>query len=143
MLSALRDAAEQDPGSDWEPVFITLGAAEAKLLSKRLDTPVRSPGDWSIALRSGCTCDLCQTLTAFLASPQQQTKDWPLAKNSRSHIHSRIDSAELPVTHVTRRQGRPFVLVLTKTRALFTRDEQQRARDQDDLEWLTAQGMAG
>jgi hypothetical protein len=32
---------------------------------------------------------------------------WPLAKERRQHVHSRIDPAELPATHVTRRQGRP------------------------------------
>jgi hypothetical protein len=30
---------------------------------------------------------------------------------------ARIDAAELPVTHVTRRQGRPYTLVLNKTGA--------------------------
>ena|SRR5881392_1854879 len=62
-----------------------------------------------------------------------------LAKERRQHIHSRIDGAELPVTHVTRRQGRPYTLVLTKTDALFAREQEARARDETDLEWLLAQ----
>jgi hypothetical protein len=64
--------------------------------------------------------------------------EWPLAKQRRQHVHSRIDGAELPVTHVTKRQGRPYTLVLTKTDALFARDRQARARDRADLEWLAA-----
>jgi hypothetical protein len=64
--------------------------------------------------------------------------EWPLAKQRRQHVHSRIDGAELPVTHVTRRQGRPYTLVLTKADALFAREQQARARDQADLEWLAA-----
>lgn len=39
------------------------------------------------------------------------------------HIHSRIDVTELPVTHHTRRSGRPYTLVLIKTHELFARDE--------------------
>jgi hypothetical protein len=47
-----------------------------------------------------------------------------------------ITSYELPVTHVTRRTGSPFTLVLTKTRALFTRDAAERATWMRDLAWL-------
>ena len=38
-----------------------------------------------------------------------------------SHIHQVIDAHNLPVTHVTRRTGRPFTLVLVETEALFAR----------------------
>ncbi len=55
------------------------------------------------------------------------------------NVHSRIDAAELPVSHVTRRQGRPYTLVLNKTNALFAREQEARARDQADLEWLAAE----
>jgi hypothetical protein len=44
--------------------------------------------------------------------------------------------AELPVTHQTRRSGRPYTLVLTKTEVLFERERQSRRRDKDDLAWL-------
>ena len=54
-------------------------------------------------------------------------------------MHSRIDGAELPVTHVTRRQGRPYTLVLTKTDALFTADLQVRSSAAADLSWLAAE----
>jgi hypothetical protein len=52
------------------------------------------------------------------------------------YIRKRQDAAELPVTHVTRRQGRPYTLVLEKTEALFARERQARSRDETDLEWL-------
>jgi hypothetical protein len=54
-------------------------------------------------------------------------------------VHSRIDGAELPVTHVTRRQGRPYTLVLTKTDELFTGDLQRRSSAAADLDWLAAE----
>jgi hypothetical protein len=40
---------------------------------------------------------------------------------------------------VTRRQGRPYTLVLNKTDALFTREQEARTRDETDLEWLVAE----
>ena len=87
----------------------------------------------------GCACELCDTLRAFLGDKSRRTFQWPLAKDRRRHVHSRIDAAELPVTHVTRRQGRPYTLVLNKADALFTREQEARARDETDLEWLAAQ----
>ena len=74
-----------------------------------------------------------------LEDKTRRTFQWPLAKQRRQHIHSRIDAAELPVTHVTRRQGRPYTLVLNKTDALFAREQEARARDQADLEWLATE----
>lgn len=50
-------------------------------------------------------------------------------------MHTRIDSAKLPVSHRTRRQGRPYTLVLTKTQELFTREQTVR-RQAADLAWL-------
>jgi hypothetical protein len=64
-------------------------------------------------------------LRTFLGSRSRRIFEWPLAKDARRHVHARIDSAELPVRHQTRRQGRPYTLVLTKTDELFTR---QRTR---------------
>ncbi len=51
-------------------------------------------------------------------------------------MHQRVDVAELPVKHQTRRVGRPYTLILTKTDALFEREAQQRRRDQEVQAWL-------
>jgi hypothetical protein len=40
------------------------------------------------------------------------------------------------VRHQTRRVGRPYTLVLTKTDALFEREAQQRRTEQQELVWL-------
>jgi len=139
-MSALRAAAEpRQDGTPAEAGFGGLAADCAARLRARLARPQRAPGDWSISLPTGsCTCDLCDTLRVFLEDPGRRTLEWPLAKQRRQHVHSRIDGAELPLSHVTRRQGRPYTLVVTKTDALFARDQQARARDRADLEWLTA-----
>jgi hypothetical protein len=53
-------------------------------------------------------------------------------------VHTQIDSAGLPVRHQTRRQGRPYTLVLTKTDELFTRATSARHQAVTDLAWLTS-----
>ncbi len=138
-MSALRAAAEPPPrdGARGDAGFGDLAADCAARLRARLARPQRVSGDWSIELPSGgCTCHLCGTLGEFLGDKSRRTFEWPLAQQGRQHVHSRIDAAELPVTHVTRRQGRPYTLVLDKTDALFAREQQGRARDETDLEWL-------
>jgi hypothetical protein len=124
--------------------FADLAADCTARLRARLARPQRASGDWSISLSPGrCTCDLCDTLRAFLEDKDRRTFEWPLAQQRRQHIHSRIDAAELPVTHKTRRQGRPYTLVLHKTGALFAREQEARSRDETDLRWLAANWNPG
>ena len=76
-------------------------------------------------------------LEEFLRDPARRTLDWPVAEPRRQHLHGRINAFGLPVSHQTRRQGRPYTLVLTKTSTLFERERQVRARDESNLGWLT------
>ncbi|HLQ55775.1 MAG TPA: 2OG-Fe(II) oxygenase [Streptosporangiaceae bacterium] len=144
-LSALR-AADQMPrdGARGDGGFGDLAADCAARLRARLARPQRASGDWSIELPAGgCTCDLCGTLCTFLEDRSRRTFEWPLAKDGRQHVHSRIDGAELPISHVTRRQGRPYTLVLNKTDALFSREREARIKDETDLKWLAAERKPG
>ena len=144
-MSALRAAAEMSRDrTRGDAGFGDLAADCAARLRTRLTRPQRAPGDWSIELPAGgCTCDLCDTLRVFLEDKSRRTFEWPLAKQRRQHVHSRIDAAELPVTHATRRQGRPYTLILKKTEALFVREQEARIRDETDLEWLAAEWNPG
>jgi len=142
-MSALR-AAKRPRGRARGDGFGDLAIDCAARLRVRLARPQRAPDDWSIELPlGGCTCELCDTLRAFLSDKNRRTFEWPLAKERRQHIHSRIDTAELPVSHLTRRQGRPYTLVLTKTDALFAQEQKARIRDESDLEWLEARWAPG
>jgi len=147
-ISALRAAAglrldgargNHGSGDGFGDGFGDMAADCAARLRARLARPQRTSGDWSIGLPpGGCTCDLCGTLRAFLEDKSRRTFEWPLAKQHRQHIHSRIDGAELPVTHQTRRQGSPYKLILNKTEALFAREQEARIGDEAELEWLAA-----
>jgi hypothetical protein len=108
----------------------------ASILAARLETPVREPGNWAIAASQRCRCTLCRTLGEFLAAEHRVQFEWPLAKDARRHVHQIIDASALPVSHVTRRSGRPFTLMLRKTDALFVREAAQRRKWRQDLAWL-------
>jgi hypothetical protein len=144
-ISALHAAAELTPDSTpGETGFGDLAVDCKARLRARLARPRRAPGDWSVELPTGgCACELCDTLRGFLENKSRRTFEWPLAQQRRQHVHSRIDAAELPVTHVTRRQGRPYTLVLNKTDALLAHEQEARTRDETDLEWLTARWNHG
>lgn len=104
-------------------------------LTSVLDSPVRAQGDWSISW-TGCGCEVCERLAEFLDAHSERTEEWPLAKRGRQHVHQQIDAAGLPVQHTTRRQGRPYTLVLTKTEDLFRVEDEARRQAGIDLSWL-------
>lgn len=108
-------------------------------LERILAAPARSPSDWSIETLISCRCGLCAELLAFLRDPDRVTYAWPLAQDRRQHVHTTIDSHDLPVKHETTRQGRPYTLVLTKQPALFQRATALRKKQQELLAWLKQQ----
>ena len=125
------------PTSRWQPTGLDAVAAHCTgALEARLARPARAGDDWSIELPKDCSCELCDGLRTFLHDPSRKTFEWPLAQDRRAHVHRRIETAELPVTHETRRRGRPYTLVLAKTDELFERERQHRRRDEADLAWL-------
>jgi len=137
LLACAIAALRATPATEWNAAGLDVVATHCSAaLKSRLAHPVRASDDWSIELPNGCSCELCSELRAFLQDPTQTTLEWPLAKDRRRHVHGRIDTAELPLNHQTRRVGRPFTLVLTKTGALFERETQQRRRNEKDLAWL-------
>jgi hypothetical protein len=107
-------------------------------LEAMLRAPARAHDDWSLTAPLHCSCRLCAKLRAFLHSADQRNLEWPLAQADRGHVHRAIEMHDLPVTHTTRRTGRPFTLVLEKTIALFERDAAARRSAQEDLRWLEA-----
>lgn len=105
------------------------------LLGAQLARPQRAEDDWSVAWSSPGGADEDQ-LAEFLNSPDRRAFAWPLAERRRQRVHQLIDEANLPVTHKTRREGRPYTLVLTKTNDLFSREREALAQAEADLSWL-------
>jgi hypothetical protein len=121
-MAMLRDLVQQDPAVNDGAMPIARHCVSQ--LQAIVALPERRTGDWSIALPAGCACELCERLSRWLGN------------NRRAHIHSRIDSAELPVRHLTRRVGRPYSLLLTKTDKLFELERERRSSAKADFTWL-------
>lgn len=142
LLPALRAAARRPAtvtdGTPAARAFQALADHGQARLTEALTLPVRAADDWSLAPAGSCRsgCDLCPGLDTFLTSRTRRNMEWPLAKDRRHHIHSRIDLAGLPVSHTTRREGRPYTLVLTKTNEVFTRERAARHHTETGLAWL-------
>jgi hypothetical protein len=137
LMPALRSAAAW-PAAARRAAGLDMVARDCtQRLGAIIARPLRDEDDWSIRW-SGCGCDLCGTLGTFLGSRSRRTFEWPLATDGRRHVHTRIDSAGLPVRHQTRRKGRPYTLVLTKTEELFAREKDARQQAVSDLAWLTS-----
>jgi len=137
LIPALRASAALSKDKQRASGLDMLARDCAERLGEFIARPPRDEDDWSIPWPPGCGCDLCGPLREFLTSRSRRSFEWPLAKQKRRHIHSRIDAAELPVRHETRRRGSPYTLVLTKTQELFERERAARHRAVTDLAWLT------
>ena len=137
-VGVLRALPQDDPEILAGSGFDVLARNALAQLESSLARPPRDPGDWSIEPPGGCACAVCATLNDFLADPGLRAVDWPLKEQSRRHVHQRIDGHELPVKHSTRRVGRPYLLQLVKTPALFEREKQERQAAEADLKWLMA-----
>ena len=109
-------------------------------LRARVGAPSRAQNDWSIRVTLSCSCQRCAALTRFLRAAGQRRLEWPLAQGDRAHVHQTIDSRDLPVTHTTRRIGRPFTLMLEKSSKLFEQEAAERRLAQQELKWLEGVG---
>jgi hypothetical protein len=98
--------------------------------------PPRHNDDWSIEPPTGCKCERCRRLSAFLLDRQRIEEQWPLAEEGRQHVQSAIDRHRLPVSHMTVRRGSPYTLVLRKLPSLFERDAARREQQAALLQWL-------
>lgn len=139
-LGVLRAAIAQ-PSDDLSGLNLApLHAYCVQALTGKLAQPGRAPDDWSIpapALHSG---ELGEILSPFLESSKRKRLEWPLAKAKRQTIHQYIERYELPLRHETRRTGRPYTLVLEKTRDLFEHEAVERRQWSKDLAWLHKTG---
>lgn len=138
LVPLLRESRKSStPARLWSPALRVLHEHCTAELRTKLAAPVRSEDDWSITPPQTCTCELCIKLGEFLSDGSRVRFEWPLAKDRRRHVHDRLDRYELPVMHTTRRQGRPYTLVLVKTNALFEGEAKLRQQYERELAWLT------
>lgn len=108
-------------------------AAVLQELEHRASHPPQEPADWRRTSDTGCKCADCKALSGFLNDASKSTLRLPLVKERRQHLHQVIDRKKLDTTHVTERRGRPYTLVLTKTKGSYERALQAHHVDLDHL----------
>ncbi len=133
---ALLRAAQTHPNPTASSALVSLREHWRRRLEALLAEAPRRENDWSITQSLNCRCKFCGELGGFLRDATRIRHEWPLAEAHRKHLHCIIDTHGVPLTHTTRRSGRPYVLVLEKTRALFAREAAKRSAWQLDLDWL-------
>ena len=104
----------------------TLARDCERRLTAITEGPARADDDWSVPWPGSCGCELCGTLSGFLADRVGRTLEWPLAEARRRHVKEQISVAELPVRHEIWKFGSPYTLVLTKIDELFRREARTR-----------------
>ncbi|KAI1374042.1 hypothetical protein F4677DRAFT_447687 [Hypoxylon crocopeplum] len=62
-----------------------------------------------------CSCRDCTSLNQFLADPNEKVGRFPMSKDRRAHLQSRIEYAKIDCTHKKEHWGNPHTLVVTKT----------------------------
>lgn len=89
----------------------------AEFLLKRSAVEPAEPNDWTMRDQAlVCHCQHCSQIMAFALDPTETCLRIPINQQARQHVHNEIDRAGLEMTHKTERKGRPFTLVLKKTR---------------------------
>jgi predicted 2-oxoglutarate/Fe(II)-dependent dioxygenase YbiX len=123
---------EQSIQQSSSPLHCWLSAVHDELKSRASHPPLQ-PVDWRRESATGCDCADCRELSRFLDDPNKQTLRLPIHERRRQHLHQIIDEKKLDTTHVTERQGRPYTLVCTKTKASYERALEAHYVDLDHL----------
>lgn len=118
----------------------------ARFLLARSSAPPDTPADWVTPSKGvGCSrCALCRELRAFCADPAASEHRFVRKQSDRSHVEEEIRrNPEFRLR--TLKRGRPYTLIITKTRAGHENRLRQYAGDVRDLRALlrAAGGVAG
>jgi len=105
-----------------------LKAARAHL-DQRIAEPLEPPADLSRPAKLACSCNYCQGLSRFLASPMESVWKLKAAEGERTHVSEVARRSNSDLDLATDKKGRPYTLVCTKNQASYERRVRQRAQD--------------
>ena len=139
LLEALRAARGDRVGGS--AAVAALWRHGAEYLLGRSEFPPEPPTDWVIPVkRRPCTCEYCTRLWEFCADPVAEVREFAVRGDLRQHLRESIAAAEVDIEYSTRREGRPYKLVCTKTRATWR--NRQRQYQEDAAEMRRLAGLA-
>lgn len=99
------------------------------ILEPRVAEPPQPPLDLRRAPPTGCSCERCRTLAAFMQDPARDELRLKLRKDLRQHLHQVVQRQRLDAVTHTIRQGRPYTLVVTKTLRSYEDAMREHQRD--------------
>jgi len=132
LLPAARHLVSLHPGGLPRAVALLRDACVLALQARTADA-LEPPRDFRRSVQVECSCERCQELNRFLASPDQHTWVLRAAAPIRGHVEQTIRIAPCDVDTQTERKGSPHSLICTKNRASFERQVAQRKQDLGDL----------
>lgn len=118
---------------DAHPALTALYDATLSWARSCVVAPPSPPGDWSRPF-TGCGCQDCEEISAFMSDPQRERMIFPAAKARRRHLHQLLSHHDC--SHQTIRQGRPYKLDLVKTSHSYSRAEKLYKSDVKQLAQL-------
>ncbi|GAB1386718.1 hypothetical protein MASR1M59_18660 [Melaminivora sp.] len=125
----------------WQPALQGLRAALARALAQTLAAAERAPNDYRVeGVQWTCRCATCSSVIAWAQGSGAQPLELPMVEQLRQHVERELERAAAPLRCETRRQGRPYQLIIHKPADLHTRDQAQRAQWAQALAWLQAGG---
>ncbi len=98
-------------------------------LNQRIAEPLEPPADLSRPAGLTCSCNDCQGLSRFLASPMESIWRLKAAQNARTHVSEVARHSGSDLNLATDKRGSPHTLVCTKNQASYERRVQQRTQD--------------
>ncbi len=98
-------------------------------LNRRIAEPLEPPADLSRPAKLVCTCNYCEGLSRFLASPLEPVYRLKAAETERGHVADVATRSRCDLDLDTEKRGRPYTLVCTKNRASYDQRVRQRAQD--------------
>lgn len=128
LLAALQ--AEHGARAGENAAFSALWHHGAAFLLSRSGSPPEPPTDWTVPTDAlACDCPHCVELRLFCADPEAKTHRLAVRKELRAHLRQEVANSGIDMRCQTERQGRPFKLVCTKTRASHKRRVRQYEED--------------
>lgn len=103
-------------------------------LSQRIAAMIDEPTDWKRNNKLSCKCQDCQSLSHFLADPEQEKWNFKAAENRRSHLESMISNGHIDVDLQTEKKSRPYSMVCIKNIASYNKRLQQHKNDLQNLD---------
>jgi hypothetical protein len=94
------------------------------------------PENWSITDKPKCKCAECKVLAHYLSDKDAKDKIWPLLQDTRRHVEHELSQMKVPVNYKVDKKGRPYKLVLMKSKEIYDQSKIRYDKVNEALSFL-------